>query len=51
MKSALATEIFRQELISLYGEKLKSGMILLKKRALHLKTVTQMQGDTLETKN
>ena len=48
MKSALATEIFRQELIPLYGEKTQKRDDLTKEARIALrKLLTQMQGDTL----
>ena len=48
MKSALATEIFRQELIPLYGEKTQKRDDLTKEARTALrKLLIQMQGDTL----
>lgn len=49
MKSALATEIFRQELIPLYGEKTQRRDDLVNQSRTALRELlVQMQGDTLE---
>ena len=50
MKSALATEIFRQELIPLYGEKTQRRDDLAKEARIALrKLLIQMQSDTLRS--
>lgn len=50
MKSALATEIFRQELLPLYGEKTHNRDALKKEARTALrKLLVEMQGDTLHS--